>query len=126
MVLEALAQYVKADNYKMEKINVGGQEFKVHPDVKIFIGGKAVKAGEVQNNLKSFSPKDILTLQKQLSLIQKYSGVYGGARDTVDPTDFERCDKKQAKKDGISYEYLGEDDVTGKFGCADGRFELVW
>ena len=127
MALNALTQSEgKSNKYEMKTINVGGQIFKVDPEIKIFVNGEAVQAKDVQTKLKNFSPKELETLKKQLKSIQGYSGVYDGARDAVDPADFEKCNKEEAKKLGIKYTYYGEDSVTGRYSCADGKFNMVW
>ena len=127
MALNALTQSDgKSNKFEMKIINVGGQEFKIHPEIKLFVGGEAVQAKDVQAKLKNFSAKDIETLKTQLKSIQGYSGLYGGERKAVDPVDFERCNRVEAKRLGIKYTFYGEDTVTGRYSCADGKFDMVW
>ena len=125
MTLDVL-QIVDKKAFEKNTIKVGGQSFKVNPEVKIFIDGRAVQAKDVESNLKKLSLKEVELLKTQLEAIQEYSGVYKGAHDTIDPGDFERCNKEDAKKKGISFKSIMGDENFGSFKCANGRFELLW
>ena len=125
MSKEVFTQYVDPKVFETKTITVGGQNYKIDPEVKIFIKGKQVKFNNISAELKSFSTKEIETLKKQLSAIQKYSG-QRGYTDEIERNDFESCDRNRVKKDGILFTFIGEDDARAKFGCINGKFELLW
>ena len=128
MTIRALFQLGNTSAPKKETIRVGGQEFVISPQIKMFIGGKAVKAKEVQDNLKIFSQKELEQLKTQLENIQKYSDKHpsrNGSSQEIERYDFEACSQDICKKQGVSYSY-DEDDGTIKLGCVNGKFEIVW